>query len=82
MGPYSASLKGEILISWCQCQCQRFGPPNPPVHVHTRPDSATAASERGNRIRNLCHFHVSISAVCCAVFAVIGMANHAGSHAY
>lgn len=50
--------------------------------IHTRPDSATAACERGNGLNAICHFHVSISVVCCVVFAVIRMANHAGSPAH
>lgn len=37
---------------------------------------------RGNSLKDICHFHVSISAVCCVVFAVIGMAKHAGSRSY
>lgn len=38
--------------------------------------------QRGNSLQDVCHLHVSISAVCCAIFAVIRMANHAGSYCY
>lgn len=85
MDSYCARGKGQILISGCQREpaFQGFDPTNLPVRrphgarfCHSRP------CERGNSLKDICHFHVSVSAVCCVVFAVIRMANHAGSHCY
>lgn len=50
------------------------------VHAGARFCHSRLCERGGNSLKDICHFHVSISAVCCVVFfAVIRTAEHAGS---
>lgn len=69
MGPYCARLEGEILISWCQHSLSVKDSTQQICLfvIHTRPDSATAACERGDGLNGFSCFHFCglLGCFCC-----------------